>query len=93
MDFFENGLFGESSEFQDDANAYQQKIAEEALVLRSKIRSVFSTADGKDVSNFLINTLCNCSNTPWSNDALVMARNAGVQAVGLYLKRILESED
>lgn len=94
MDYFENGLFGEVPHGEHgDMESAQKKIDEEAKAFREKIRSVFGTPDGKEVADFLIYTLCNSYNSPWDKDAMVMAKNAGVQAVGLYFKRILESKE
>lgn len=94
-DFFEGGLFDENplGEMQEDAASQQKKIENGAKALRDKIRSVFSGKDGKEVSDFIIYGLCNCSRPVFNSDSLVMARDAGKQAVGFLLREILESEE
>lgn len=70
-----------------------KKLKDEALILRSKIRAVFSTNDGKDVADYLLYEVCGIGRSVFDENAAKMARKAGAQEVGLFLKAILDSKD
>lgn len=63
------------------------------LAMRSKIRRVFGTEDGKEVAAFIIDELCMTGSSAFDANPYVMAFKAGMQASGLKLKSILESRD
>lgn len=70
-----------------------QKVKDEAVLLRSKIRSVFSTDDGKDVADYLLYEVCGIGRSVFDESAAKMARKAGAQEVGLLIKAILDSKE
>ena len=85
--------------FDGDAGAEEArreavKDAEAAgLAMRSKIRRVFGSDDGKDVAAFIIDELCLVGSSAFDANPCIMAYKTGLQAAGLKLKFILESRD
>lgn len=86
----ESGVLDED---RDDLMSELEQAEAEGKIMRERIRSVFASEDGKTVAKWLTEVLCGCSKSPFSQNALQMARDAGKQEIGLMLKAILSDDE
>lgn len=78
--------FIEDSEFK----AEQEKAERAGRELRAKIRNTFETDDGKATLNYILYELCGLGKSVFDESGMVMARRAGAQEVGIFLKAITD---